>query len=147
MYHDFYKALPTSDLPGISDAEVFEVDGDSGKAANNFSDETSVILNLPTGCNETQNQDAMQLCLSSSAPPSKQAPKDRIQTRKRGRHDATAMTSHIGHQQNDSTNELAVSDIISSSTSHDTNHRTTRSSARIRARMNIDNEHVYSSSK
>ena len=81
----------------------------------------------------------MQLYPSSSAPPSKQAPKDRKQTRKRGRHDATAMTSHTGHQQNHSTNELAVLDIISSSTSHDTNHRTTRSSTRIHARSNVDN--------
>ena len=48
----------------VSDAEVFEVDGVSGKAADNFSDEASVILNMPTGCNETQNHDVMQLCPS-----------------------------------------------------------------------------------
>jgi len=139
LYHDFYKALPTSDLPGIRDAAVLEDDDDNGIAADSFLDETSVILNLPTGRNETQNQDALQLYPSSSAPPSNQAPKDRRQTQKRGRHDAIVMTSHIGHQQNHSTNQLAVSDIISLSASHDTNHRTTRSSACIRARSNVDN--------
>jgi len=118
---------------------VFEDDDDSGKAANSFPDETSVILNLPTGRNETQNQDVMQLYPSSSAPPSNHASKDRRQTQKRGRQDATAMTSHTGHQQNHSTNELAASDIICSSTSHDTNHRTTRFTARISDRSNVDN--------
>ena len=135
LYHNFYRDLPTSDLPGIRDAAMSEDNCDSGKAV----DETSVILNLSTECNETQNQDVMQLYPSSSAPLSKQAPKDRRQTQKRGRDDATAITSHTGHEQNHTTNELAALDIMSSSTSNDTNHRTTRSSARIHARSKVDN--------
>jgi len=75
----------------------------------------------------------------SSAPPSNQVPKERRQTQKRGKHDSNVMTSHSGHQQNHSTNELAASDIMSSRTSHNTSHRTTRSSGRIRARCNVDN--------
>lgn len=54
--------------------------GGSGRAADSVLDETSVNLNLPTGCNETQNNDVVQLCPSSSAPPSNQAPKGRRQT-------------------------------------------------------------------
>ena len=45
-------------IPWIGDA-VFEDDGDSGKAAGSFPDETSVVLNLPTGCNETQKNEAI----------------------------------------------------------------------------------------
>jgi len=41
LYHDFYKALPTSDLPGISDAAVAEDGGDNDNAADSFPDETS----------------------------------------------------------------------------------------------------------
>lgn len=111
--------------------------GGSGRAADSVLDETSVNLNLPTGCNETQNNDVVQLCPSSSAPPSNQAPKGRRQTQKRVRNDSAAVTSQIRHKQNH-TDQPAASDITSASTSHDNNHLTTRSSARIRAINNVD---------
>ena len=133
LYHDFYRALPTSDLPGSGEAAVFADVGDSGRAADSVLDETSVNLNLPTGCNETQHHDVVQFCPSTSAPPSNQAPKGRRQTQKRVRNDSAAVTSQNRHKQNH-IDQPAASDITSASTSHDDNHLTARSSARIPTR-------------